>query len=228
MNRLRVIAALIVALSVPSAWAQHRGGFAGGGGHVSSFSRGAAMMNRGGGFSGFPRNNGVHLTTSFGNSRGFHHGFNHFPRRSYGSGFYPYYGYGYGLYGYDPFLWGSASSYDSSDAYYEQNQELSQQVNDLSNELARLRDEQQIRAYTPLPTSRPQAPQSPARTDVSATTVLVYRDQHHEEISNYAVVGRTLWIFNQERARKIPLADLDLAATSKVNDDRGVDFNVPR
>jgi len=31
-----------------------------------------------------------------------------------------------------------------------------------------------------------------------------------------------------ERARKIPLAELDIAATQKVNEDRGVDFEIPR
>jgi len=221
MNRLRVIAALWLAFSLP-ALAQHRGGFAGG--HVGSFSHGPAMTFRGGGgFNSFPRGNRVHFTSSFGNVHGFHHGFNRFPRRFYGYGFYPYYGYGY-----DPFLWGSASSYDSSDAYYEQNQQLSQQVNELSNEVARLREEQQSSAYTAPPAARAQAPPVAAKNEVAATTVLVYRDRHREEISNYAVVGHTLWIFNQERARKVPLADLDLDATNQVNEDRGVDFIVPR
>ncbi len=42
------------------------------------------------------------------------------------------------------------------------------------------------------------------------------------------MVGHTLWIFNQDRAKKVPLAELDLPATAKVNDDRGVDFSIPR
>jgi hypothetical protein len=57
--------------------------------------------------------------------------------------------------------------------------------------------------------------------------VLVYRDQHKEEVSNYAIVGQTLWNFSSQRTKKIPLADLDMAATEKANDDRGVAFNVP-
>ena len=46
-------------------------------------------------------------------------------------------------------------------------------------------------------------------------------------VVNYAIVGDTLFDFGDGRTRKILLADLDLPATHKVNDDRGVDFQVP-
>jgi hypothetical protein len=67
---------------------------------------------------------------------------------------------------------------------------------------------------------KPGAPIVPA-------TVLVFRDQHKKEIQNYAIVGQTLWNFSSPRAEKIPLADLDLQATMKVNEDQGVSFRVP-
>jgi hypothetical protein len=56
--------------------------------------------------------------------------------------------------------------------------------------------------------------------------VLIFRDQHQQEVRNYAIVGQTLWSFGP-RTQKIPLADLDLAATTKINDDRGLTFRVP-
>ncbi len=59
------------------------------------------------------------------------------------------------------------------------------------------------------------------------TTVLVFKDGHRSEVVNYAIVGDTLFNFDEERARKIRLADLDLAATREANDDRGVDFKLP-
>jgi hypothetical protein len=40
-------------------------------------------------------------------------------------------------------------------------------------------------------------------------------------------VGDTLFDFGAGRTHKILLADLDLAATRKANDDRGVDFQIP-
>jgi hypothetical protein len=58
-------------------------------------------------------------------------------------------------------------------------------------------------------------------------TVLVFKDGHRSEVLNYAVVEDTLFDFGEDRTHKIPLSDLDLPATRKANDDRGVDFQVP-
>lgn len=59
------------------------------------------------------------------------------------------------------------------------------------------------------------------------STVLVFKDGHMATVVNYAIVGDTLFDFGDGRTRKILLADLDLQATHKINDDRGVDFQVP-
>ena len=58
-------------------------------------------------------------------------------------------------------------------------------------------------------------------------TVLVFRDGHHQEVTNYAVMGQTIYVFDAHR-QKIALGDLDLPATIKVNDDRGVEFQLPK
>ena len=67
----------------------------------------------------------------------------------------------------------------------------------------------------------------PAPAEMIPATVLVFRDQRKEEIYNYAIVGETLWNFSSQRTEKIPLSDLDIAATSKANQERGVDFHLP-
>jgi hypothetical protein len=82
--------------------------------------------------------------------------------------------------------------------------------------------------YAPQRRSEP----APAHDNASAATlmpptVLVFRDQRKQEVQNYAIVGQTLWDFAPQRTQKIPLADLDLQATIKANDDRGVTFRVP-
>lgn len=59
------------------------------------------------------------------------------------------------------------------------------------------------------------------------STVLVFKDGHHSDVLNYAIVGDTLFDLGAGRTRKILLADLDLAATHKANDERGVDFQIP-
>jgi hypothetical protein len=58
-------------------------------------------------------------------------------------------------------------------------------------------------------------------------TLLVFKDGHQLEVQNYAVVGDTLFDLTPGRHHKIPVADLDLTATAKQNDDRGIDFRLP-
>jgi len=58
-------------------------------------------------------------------------------------------------------------------------------------------------------------------------TVLVFKDRHKQEIRNYAIFGQTLWNFVPQRIEKISLHDLDLDATIKANDERGLLFRIP-
>jgi hypothetical protein len=57
-------------------------------------------------------------------------------------------------------------------------------------------------------------------------TVLVFRDGHQQEVSNYAIMGQTVYVFDDHK-QKIALGDLDVPATIKANDDRGVEFQLP-
>lgn len=68
---------------------------------------------------------------------------------------------------------------------------------------------------------------SPRNAPDLPATVLVYRDGHSVEVKNYAIVGDTLYDYSTGSRRKIALSDLDLSATQKQNDDRGVDFRIP-
>ena len=69
---------------------------------------------------------------------------------------------------------------------------------------------------------------SPSPTEPHEPTVLVFRDKHTQEVENYAIVGQTLWIFNEQRATKVPLTSLDVDATAKANEERGLEFRVPQ
>jgi len=66
------------------------------------------------------------------------------------------------------------------------------------------------------------APESP-----QPMTTLVFKDGHQVEVGNYAIVSQTLYDLTPGHPRKIALADLDLPATQKQNDDRGVVFQLP-
>src|ERR1019366_10763190 len=74
---------------------------------------------------------------------------------------------------------------------------------------------------------RPQA-RAEEHSAAAPATVLVFRDQHQQKVRNYAIADGTLWVLNEQTAKKIPLAELDLAATAKMNAERGVDFQVPK
>ena len=147
-------------------------------------------------------------------------------------------GYGYGSYSYPG--WGLSVGFDDSYSYpaqppaasnyaypdnssvYAQNSQIQQdEIDRLSHEVDRLREQESREAESAL--SRPQP-----KAQVHAETVLVFRDKHTEEIQNYAVVGNVLWVFTELRARKIPIANLDVSATTRANDDRGVDFRLPK
>lgn len=80
----------------------------------------------------------------------------------------------------------------------------------------------------PAPTPAPAAkPAEPEPVVAQPSTVLVFKDGHQSEVQNYAIVAGTLFDLGGGRTHKIQLADLDLPATRKINDDRGVDFQVP-
>jgi hypothetical protein len=55
----------------------------------------------------------------------------------------------------------------------------------------------------------------------------VFKDgRPSEQIHNYALTRTDLFVLDQ-RHRDIPLDELDLAATAKVNHDAGVEFHIP-
>jgi hypothetical protein len=63
--------------------------------------------------------------------------------------------------------------------------------------------------------------------------VLVFRDGHKEEVRNYMIEGKALYTSADYWAtgswnRKIPIADLDVPASLKLNADRGAKFSLPR
>jgi len=77
------------------------------------------------------------------------------------------------------------------------------------------------------PSEAPEPAAQPASEPDQPQTVLVFKDGHQLEVQNYAIVGDTLYNLSATRNRKIALTDLDLKATVRENDDRGIDFRLP-
>jgi hypothetical protein len=148
-----------------------------------------------------------------------------FHDRFFFSSFTPFYFgyYGYPAY-YSDYSYSGGQPYTSYDYYAQNSYDLAQQQQDIDRleaEVERLKEERQSdeTASAKPPTENKSEPSTP--------TLLVFRDKHTQEVHNYAVVGGTLWIFSEQRATKLPLSWLDIDATTKANEDRGVNFRVP-
>jgi hypothetical protein len=62
--------------------------------------------------------------------------------------------------------------------------------------------------------------------------VLIYHDGHSEEVSSYSIIGRAIYTKSDYYSsgnwtRAIQIADLDIPATLKQNQQRGVRFDLP-
>jgi len=168
------------------------------------------------GFSSGVPSQRVGSSITFGHHPGFIGGSHVIHRRYYpGVGYYvpyywPYYAYGYP---YD-----SYGAYDSGD--YPQSQPAPTPPPD--------EDYYGSRNYNSRSAPQTPAHAPPAPAAEQDPTVLVFRDGHRQEVRNYAIVGQMLWDFGAKGTRKIPLADLDLDTTRKLNDERGVEFVLPK
>jgi hypothetical protein len=228
----------------------HSGGGFSGGGRVSSGARSAPNLAGGvsRGFARGPAFSPRSSTRAF--SRPFnrplnrpflHDGFRRSRTRSFGFrsgcfgvpcrgyGFYSPWAYGYyDPYWYDPYwFWDSDSSDDNS---YDQDVAAAAEMNRQSIEEQQMMRQEQADgdqdAY-----ARP-VPMRPIQHEAEGAailpdTMLVFRDQHKQEVRNYAIIGQTLWNFAPQHTEKIPLSDLDVPATTKANEERGVTFRVP-
>ena len=163
-----------------------------------------------------------------------HHGHNvytyGFRNNCYGyrCGYGSYYPWAYSGY-YAPYWWwDSGSSYDED---YENDRAVANQMNaqNLDEQRMRRQEDQDYRdEYGNDPERYSRSAPAPREPESALPeTVLVFRDQHKQEVRNYAIVGQTLWTFAPEHTQKIHLSALDLTATARANDDRGLTFRVP-
>jgi hypothetical protein len=225
MRRFLFLHALLVVLISAVCWAQRGGGHMGGG---SAF-RGGVRSDGGAHFSGA-------------HHRGFHNpGFVHSPhsgpiivtRGRFGGhrfaqrGFYPYYS-SYGYYGGPLWDWDDAEYDARFNSSNNSDYQTAAEINRLSNEVEQLREEREY-AQAPAQTAPAPAPRPPvqAKAQEDLPVVVVFLDKHIWEVKNYAVANEMLVVLEGSKRTKIPLADIDLAATMKLNDERGVDFQIP-
>lgn len=109
----------------------------------------------------------------------------------------------------------------AADSIQQELNSLKTTVNDVRDELRSARTE----AKPVYQESAPAQPEEPVADQPK--TVLVFKDGHQTTVMNYAIVGSTLYDLSDGRTKKVALADLDLSATMKQNDEHGVEFRLP-
>jgi len=246
MRRLLLILGIAVAMSNTPLLAQIRGGRSGSFGRPSFAPHGSSFAGR-----GFGSQFGPRFGPGFGHRFGggfdprFGVGFcrfcgGFFPRNRFFFGFsstfvFPSYGF-YGAYGYpwygayaypaysypvysDPVGQYSSPRYDSDLDYSYQQKRNMEELDRLEDRVRKL-EEQRASANVP------RLPQYEAQTKSSSPIVLIFRDKHSRTAENYAIVGQTIWLFDEKRATRILLSEIDIPATEKANADRGIDLHL--
>ena len=95
----------------------------------------------------------------------------------------------------------------------------SREKNQVKTPAAEEKKQEKTKAKEPAPTSEPEIP-SPA-------AVFIFKDGQKLETRNFAITGQTLFDFSGKTLRKVKLAELDLDATRKANDNLGIDIRLP-
>jgi hypothetical protein len=95
---------------------------------------------------------------------------------------------------------------------------LGEQIQQLSSEVEQLRSAPYPQTgYTPAPVNDPPAPPTPPVT-------VVLRGGEQIQVQSYAIMGSTFWDFSKQPARRIPVASIDVAASTKATEATGGEF----
>ncbi len=130
----------------------------------------------------------------------------YYPSLDYASSAYPDYSYGYDMPA-DPNAQGDVMAENM----------LGDQINRLSAEVDQLRyGQSQPMAPAPASDQPPQPPSPPV--------TLVLRNGQQLRVQNYAVMGQTFWDFSAQPTQKIPIANIDVAASAKATIANGGEF----
>lgn len=135
----------------------------------------------------------------------------------YGPGYYGDYGnYGYGPPAPQPVVVNSDNGNSA---------ELAAQVQQLTDEVSDLRNEENRRYYDDR--ARASSGATSSAKEPAVATIFVFTDGHRISAKSYAIAGQTLWIFSEQNAHKYQLSDLDAGATEQANAANGVEFHLP-
>jgi hypothetical protein len=130
----------------------------------------------------------------------------------------PFY-YSYGDYGNNIFDMPPEDPNVSADADVTANL-LGEQIQRLSAQVEQLRTEQQQSTAPAPPVAAQAASEAPPVTPIT----VVLRDGRRLQVASYAVMNQMFWDFSQQPARRIPVASIDVTASTKATEAAGGEF----
>jgi len=228
MRILTVCLALLLIAATAEAQGRGGGGFHGGGGGFHGGGGGFQGFGRGGLHAGAPmfrENPGFRRGFGPGFDRGFRRGFGRFDNRSVLIS--PFFGFPFFSTGIDPFYSGPIFTAPASITPGQTTLSIGEQTGeDLRSQVGQLTTEvQQLEAE--LAAARGQSTPTSAAAQNAPAVTLILKDGRRIEAAGYALVGSTLWVLNAEDATKISLSDVDVDATQKENQKRGINVVIP-
>jgi hypothetical protein len=149
----------------------------------------------------------------------------------YGGYFSPYYSsfdssfdYGPGAFGYPPDS-GEQTAEVTANLLGEQVQRLSDQVEQLNAQQYSAPPPYAPAGYYNVPPNNNNLPASnPAPEPAPPAVTVVLRSGQKIQVQNYAIMGDSFWDFSHQPARRIPLANVDVAASTKATEAGGGQF----
>jgi hypothetical protein len=232
MRRLGLVAALAVLLALP-ATAQMRGGFSPRAGGFAPRPAGFSHSNFGhanfgfgfGGFGTFGHNARFGFgfgTRGFGNRFCGGFGCPFFRRSFFGPAFVPVPVYAYApppIYVAAPYA--EPAPNNPYPVEYQQPVAAAPSAQASADHDEVIRLQQEVEDLKAQQTSRARVEEKPP------STVLVFKDKHLTEVQDYAIVGDALWVLTPHNAKKILLSQIDIPATQRANEERGLAFRAP-
>jgi hypothetical protein len=98
---------------------------------------------------------------------------------------------------------------------------LAQQIQQLTSEVQQMKSSAQQQQQEP---PAPTASVAPERRPPTPPVVLVLRDGQQISVESYAVMNQMFWNFSKRPVQKIPISNIDIAASAKATEANGGEF----
>lgn len=109
----------------------------------------------------------------------------------------------------------------NAQAFAESQNALAQQVEQLASQIQEMKNSN---AQPPAPDPAPSVSAAPERRPPTPPVTLVLRDGQQMSVESYAVMNQMFWNFSRRPVQKIPIANIDIPASTRATEANGGEF----